>query len=284
MAKHPTNRTWVYNTQQGNQGPYNEQQMRSLLAQGTIDGGTWIWREGFDNWVQLSKSGDFALPGDAAQASAQQQQQQHAQQQAQAQQQQAASASSRDDHLDGIFVGLVEKSWKRHRMRERATELDEVLVGGVITAVLDNGYSLIDLNSDGTNHYLRFEDTSTGHRVIFQLQHMAEQLVTSKVIGHEARVTIGYGQRVKNIKSIWGAIKQEMKGGYIRQADPGIITVDGDLSSQYVYVEVGLIWDIADYLDADNPYRVLYPKLGEDIGATLHALSKYLQGRFSGAL
>ena len=112
-----------------------------------------------------------------------------------------------------------------------------------------------------------------------QLQHRAESLMTAKVIGHEASVTIGYGERVKNFGKIWGALKQEMKGGYIAHADPGIITVDGDMSSQYVYVQVGMIWDIADYLDPADPYKVLYPKLNESLGASLHALKKYLRGR-----
>ena len=65
----------------------------------------------------------------------------------------------------------------------------------------------------------------------------------------------------------------------MQQAGPGIITVDGDISSQYIYVEVGLIWDLNDYLDGENAYKVQYPKLSRDIGATLHALRKYLHGR-----
>jgi hypothetical protein len=42
-----------------------------------------------------------------------------------------------------------------------------------------------------------------------------------------------------------------------------------------------MIWDIADYLDPSDPYKVLYPKLSEDLGGTLHALKKYLRGRFA---
>jgi len=122
--------------------------------------------------------------------------------------------------------------------------------------VLDNGYKLIDLTSDGTNHYLRFEMIEDGSRVIFQLQHRAGSLMVSKVIGQEAAVTIGYGERVKNMSKIMGAIKQEMKGGYITQAEPGIISIDADISSQYVYAQGGLLWDITHYPDPTATYTL----------------------------
>lgn len=181
--------------------------------------------------------------------------------------------------MDEVFVKLVHSSWKRHGRRLLSTEVDEVLVGAVITATLDNGYALIDLNSTGSDHYLRFEQLETGSRIIFQLTHHGESLLTSQVLGHEASVRIGYGERVKDFGSVYRAVKQELKGGYIAQAEPGIITVDGDISSQYIYVEVGMLWDIKDYLNPENPYQVNYPKLTEHIQASVHALRKYLHGR-----
>ena len=192
------------------------------------------------------------------------------------------SSQARDDHLDGIFSRLVRSSWDRYNRRLQASEVDEVLVGAVITATLDNGYALIDLESEGTSHRLRFEQVSSGNRIIFRLKHTTGTLLSSKVLGHEAQVTVGYGERVRDFGRVWKAIRQEMKGGYVKQAEPGIITVDGDISSQYIYVLVGMIWDLDDYLDPDDPYVVRYPKLTEDIGASMHALRKYLRGRLGG--
>ncbi len=264
---------WYVNTGQGNKGPFDQTKMSELVAQGHISAQSWVWREGMENWIQLGQTAEFS--GVTANAPAQ------------AAPSPAAAVGGAldagyDDRMDAIFGKLIEKSWERHRAREQSSELDEVLVGGVITGVLDNGYKLIDLTSDGTDHYLRFEMIEDGSRVIFQLQHRAGSLMVSKVIGQEAAVTIGYGERVKNMSKIMGAIKQEMKGGYITQAEPGIISIDADISSQYVYVQVGMIWDINDYLDPNDPYKVLYPKLSEDLGGTLHALKKYLRGRFAG--
>lgn len=294
------NTTWLVAVQNGQAGPYNLAQMREHWAKGQLTAESYIWRDGFDNWVQVSQTPDaeaFSGGGLAQQASVQPPAQQDAPSGQTAQPAAATDGSSGDagqqpasfglhqddDYLDGVFVDLVKSSWQRHRRRQLSTEVDEVLVGGVITGVLDNGYSMIDLTSDGQNHYVRFEDIDTGNRVIFELQHLAESLLTSKVLGHEANVTIGYGQRVRDFQKTWKAVRQEMKGGYIQRADPGIITIDADMASQYIYVMVGLIWDIEDYLDAEDSYKVLYPKLGKDIGATLHSLRKYLEGRFGAA-
>lgn len=260
--------SWFVSTPQGNRGPFDAQKLQELITAGHLNAESWVWQQGAaEEWVQL-KDTDIALPSTpvappaATQAGA------------------GDMLSGNDDEMDAIFIEQVKKSWTRHKAKVRATEVDEVLVGGVITGVLDNGFSLIDLTSDGANHYLRFEEIATGHRVIFQLAHLAESLITASVIGHEAMVSIGYGERVKNFAKMRTALKQELKGGYISKADPGIITVDADISSQYIYVTVDLIWDIDDYLDPEDCYKVLAPILARDLGASIHALRKYLRGRF----
>ena len=189
-----------------------------------------------------------------------------------------------DSHndLEAIFEQILRKSWQFKARHAHANQIDEVLVGAVITSTLDNGYALIDLTSDGSYHYLRFEELDSGNRIIFQLRHMTPDLATAKVLGHEAEVTVGYGERHKKFKAVWKAMSQEMKGGYISTPDPGVITVDGDISSQYIYVQVGTIWDINDYLVEVGSYRVDYPKLTQHIAAIIHSLRKYLRGRISG--
>jgi hypothetical protein len=264
--------TWIIASPEGNKGPFDRAQMVALLTSGKITADNWIWRQGMANWTQLGPSGDFndvlktAPP--AAQAAAG-----------------GAGLPSKDDALDALFIAQVKKSWKQLNKKLVASQMDEVVIGGVITGVLDAGYSLIDLGSDGSNHHLRFEDIQTGNRVIFQLRAggfgaLLGQLGATAAI-HEAHVTVGYGERVRDFNKIMGALRQEMKGGFIHEPDPGVLTIDGDISSQYVYVQVNLIWDLKDYLDPQDPYRVVYPKLSQDLSACIHALRKYLRGRFA---
>ncbi|MCU0657800.1 MAG: hypothetical protein MUF64_21825, partial [Polyangiaceae bacterium] len=77
---------------------------------------------------------------------------------------------------------------------------------------------------------------------------------------------------------VWQAIKAEFKSGYVNNPEPGTITVDGDMESGYIYVQVDLYLQIDHYIAAD--YSINFPRLNRDIGATLNALRKYLKGRF----
>ena len=97
------------------------------------------------------------------------------------------------------------------------------------------------------------------------------------MLGHVASVTIGYGERVSNLGRIWGAVKAEYKSGYLQSAEPGTVTIDDDLESGYIYAQIDLFWNITDYVD--DHYQADYAKLGGHIGASIHALRKYLHGR-----
>ena len=170
-------------------------------------------------------------------------------------------------------------SWDYLSEHRFATHIDEVFLGAVITSTLDVGYSLIDISSDGTHHYLRFENLDDKSRIVVRLTHITGSLAVSKVLGQRASAVIGYGEKVGNISKVMSAIRAEMKSGYIRDPEPGTITVDGDLNSGYVTCQVDLFLDIDAYVARD--YTIDHDKLATHIGATTHALRKYLRGRFA---
>ncbi|MEQ1572334.1 MAG: hypothetical protein ABMA64_42315, partial [Myxococcota bacterium] len=184
-----------------------------------------------------------------------------------------------DDEQDAVFVGLVKESWKYLGEHRFAAHIDEVFLGGLITSTLDTGYSLIDLSSDGSHHYVRFENLADQSRIVVRLTHLTGSLALSKVVGQRASAVIGYGERVGNITKIWGAIQAEMKSSYIQDPEPGTITVDGDVNSGYVYCQVDLYLSIDDYVSRD--YAIDYSKLTVHVGSVVHALRKYLRGRFA---
>ncbi len=90
---------------------------------------------------------------------------------------------------------------------------------------------------------------------------------------------IGYGEKAKNVSKVMSALKAEFKSGFIQDAEPGTITVDGDLTSGYVYAQVDLYWNIDEYVDAD--FTTDHAKLADHIRACTNALRKYLRGRFA---
>jgi hypothetical protein len=279
----PPDEVAVFVHTQGNQqGPFSRRDLHAKLAAGEFAGSDLFWYQGMDGWIPLGDAAElFAdLGGPPAQAPA------PAPPPMPAEVATAAPAAAEtelspeeDDRLDGIFGELVEVSWDYFREHERASQIDEVFLGAVITGALDADYSLIDLSSDGTHHYLRFENMATHHRLVFRLRHLTGDLTTAKVLGQRASVLVGYGEKVGNVSTVINALKAEFKSGFIANPEPGTIAVDGDLTSGYVYTQVDMFWKIDDYIDAD--LTVDTEKIMLHISACANALRKYLRGRFA---
>ncbi len=181
--------------------------------------------------------------------------------------------------LENTFIELVDHSWKRHNEYLENRRTDDILVGGVIAAMVEDGHSLIDLTSDGTAHYLRFENFENKQRLIFRLSNRTEQLVAARVLGRHADVVIGYGEQVSNVGKLWQTLKSEIKSNLLVTGEPGVITTDADMTAGYLYVQVPLILDIDTYFDDAN--NINNDLIRQHINATVFSLRKYLHGRLS---
>jgi len=186
--------------------------------------------------------------------------------------------SENTELLERIFVGLVDQSWQRYNEDIKNKHMDDLLVGAVIASTVGSGFSLIDLNSDGVRHYLRFENMENRERIVFELTNMAEDTVTAKVRGRWARTVIGYGSPSKDTKTAWNILKAEVKSSFIvDRNEPGVITFDADLTSGYIYAQVPLLLNLDRYFG--EGYEIKYDLLQRHTEAAIHSLKKYLQGR-----
>lgn len=186
---------------------------------------------------------------------------------------QSGSAGSAED-LERRFVELVASSWKRWNVWEHARRCDDVAIGAVIAAYVDAGWSLIDLESDGRDHMVRFQ--SGEHRLAVGITALAEDPVRAAAEGRLVNVSVSFGRRVRSFGTISSTIKQEMKSSMITNADePGVITFDADMSSGYVYAVVHLLLNLDDYFEG----LVQHTPIAMDLYAAVHSLSRYLDGR-----
>lgn len=178
---------------------------------------------------------------------------------------------------DAIFGRLIKTSWNRYEEQARNREMDDVFVGAVITAEVAAGGLLLDLQSDGESHYLRFERHDSGERTYFQLGHITTELLQAKVLGHYARVVAGYGERVRNAAAYVSGWKRELTSDLIEQNEPGIVVFDAEPEEGYIYAEILLYLDLDPYFAGGH--QVDYAKLQHDLGALRASLSKMLHGR-----
>jgi hypothetical protein len=186
--------------------------------------------------------------------------------------------SGETEQYEAVFVDLVKKSWKVFGEMDHATRVDDIFLGAVIASAVRLGRCLIDLESDGTSHFVRFEDMQNRARMTFRLTHLTPSLSAASVSGHQASVTIGVGRQVNDVGRLWGAMKQEFKSAFVMSDEPGIVTLDADMASGYVYAQVPLIWKLEEYLGAGAMVPD-YEKIASHIYCCEVSLYKYLDGR-----
>jgi hypothetical protein len=214
------------------------------------------------------------------------------------------SVSGRESlHVDSasqekLYTTLVQRSWRHFHQRYLNQKLDDVVVGAVIAAAVNQNFQLIDLQSDGTNHYLRFEELETPSRVLFRLRHLSDDFVDAQVQGHLADVIIGYGEPTHDLEELWKELRVDTLQAVLRVQEPGVILFEADLVGKYLYAQVPLLLELDRYLvnagpapehpdeemtptrySSDEGLRVNLPRLVEHVDAVVHSLKIYLQGR-----
>lgn len=210
-----------------------------------------------------------------------------------------------DQELDDEFVGLVGRSWELYKETELATSIDEVALGGIITAMVDCGFVLIDLETAGAlatavaatattqtgtapaaqsdtvgaeDHQLRFEEPSTGARVLVAMQHLTPDAGTAKLVGHRAQLVVGYGERVPNFSQVGQALRQEVSSSFIVSPEPGTVTFDADISSGYVYAQVDLLMELDRYVS--ESLQVDHDLLRRHLAAAVYTMRMFVRTRF----
>jgi hypothetical protein len=178
---------------------------------------------------------------------------------------------------EAVFVDLVHKSWKIHSELEHAGRVDDVFLGAVIAAGVRLGKVLIDLQSDGSSHFLRFEELQSRARLTFRLTHLTPTVAAARAMGQLANVVIGVGRPVNDIGTLWSALKQEVKSSFMAADEPGIVTLDADTASGYVYAQVPLIWKLDDYLR--DTWTADTEAVASHVYCCEVSLLKYLDGR-----
>ena len=282
------------------QGPEPWETVLARWQHGQIPATTQVWWDGAPGWQPLEQA---AQDGAAAQPSAPSP---AAATGAPLSASQALMSGLSDQELDDEFIGLVGRSWELYKETEFATSIDEATLGGVITALVDCGFVLIDLETAGAmlgvvadpavtatattgatnvgstptaaHHQLRFEEPETKARVTVALEHLTPDVASAKMIGHRASAIIGYGERVKEFNKVGQAVRQEMQSNFVLSPEPGTVTFDADLSSGYVYANIDLLLELDRYVAED--LAVDHDLLRRHLASVVYTMKTFIQSRF----
>lgn len=286
---------WV-DTAGNQQGPEPWDTVVARVRAGQIPPGTQVWWDGAPGWQAFDQVPGADVGGVPAAPAATGGAPMSASQ--------ALMSGLSDQELDDEFIGLVGRSWELYKETEFATSIDEAMLGGVITALVDCGFVLIDLETAGAllgvvaadptatataganvgstataaHHQLRFEEPETKARVTIALEHLTPDVASAKMIGHRASAIIGYGERVKEFNKVGQAVRQEMQSNFVLSPEPGTVTFDADLSSGYVYSQIDLLLELDRYVSED--LSVDHDLLRRHLASVVYTMKTFIQSRF----
>lgn len=187
-----------------------------------------------------------------------------------------------DQVLEDRFIQLVTSSWDTYTQFERASWIDDAMMGGLITAHLQNGYFMLDCLSDGSSHYARFVNDSKD-RVVVRLQSRSgEDIVFAKTIGNIAGLQLSFQRTYPDVSKILKAAKSEFKSDLASTRsdfpEPGVFKIDSEGTT--ASCETSILIDIKDYVNPDTflPDTKL---LWSHCAAIYQSLEKYLAGVMS---
>lgn len=209
----------------------------------------------------------------------------------------ALMAGLSDQELDDEFMGLLKRSWELYKETEFASSVDEAVLGGIVTAMVDCGFVMIDIETVGAlalggagavtvetttapiqQHQLRFEAPDTGARVTFALHHLTPDAGSAKLLGQMASAVVGYGERVPNFQQVSQALRQELASAFIASPEPGTVSWDSDIGSGYVYAQIDLLLELERYVAAD--LSVDHDQLRRHLASVVNTLRTFVRSRF----
>lgn len=185
-----------------------------------------------------------------------------------------------DQALEDRFIQLVQTSWDTYSIFEKASWLDDAMMGGIITAHLQNGFFMLDCLSDGSSHYARFVNAAKDRVVVRLMSRAGEDIVFARTIGNIAGLQLSFQRSYPDISKIAKAMKGEFKSDLAagREGDfptPGVFKIDSEGTT--ASCETALLIEIKDYVDP----QTFLPKtelLWTHCSAVYQSLEKYLSG------
>jgi hypothetical protein len=182
-----------------------------------------------------------------------------------------------DGEARQVFVDLVAASRRHFHEAFVSRRIGDAVMGAVIVWAVGHGYSLIGLNSDGENHHLRFEDLVRSTRVLFRVTHLAERLTLTRAQGHLATIAVGLGERDPDVGRRFRTMGSDVAALFAVDTEPGVVSFAADVTSGYLYCQLGLVVDLDTYVAAG--LEVDRAILGTHLDGVLHTLGRIRRGK-----
>lgn len=169
--------------------------------------------------------------------------------------------------LDERFADMVQRSVAHQRRMDWALRVDELLLSASITAIVDKGYVLLDLEAHESSQRAIFDHHDDSRHIRLELEPLSPINAAGDPVGRHVKATMAWGRDVADADAAFATVRAQATDD---DPMPGTIRSEVNMVSSSASTVVDLIWAANDFVQEDH--SVDRVSLDASIAAMLRAL------------
>ncbi len=169
--------------------------------------------------------------------------------------------------LEDRFSEMVRLSVVHQRRLDWALRPDELLLSSCITAIVERGYVLLDVENHEVSQRAVFDHNDDSRHIRLELSPLSPVNAAGDPVGRHVQVRVAWGREVQDADEAFATVRAHATD---KVTDPGTILCEANMVASSATTSVDLIWAAQDFLRDDH--SVDRASLDASIIAILHAL------------
>ncbi len=169
--------------------------------------------------------------------------------------------------LEDRFSEMVRLSVVHQRRLDWALRPDELLLSSCITAIVERGYVLLDVENHEVSQRAIFDHNDDSRHIRLELSPLSPVNAAGDPVGRHVQVRVAWGREVQDADEAFATVRAHATD---EVTDPGTILCEANMVASSATTSVDLIWAAQDFLRDDH--SVDRASLDASIIAILHAL------------
>lgn len=180
--------------------------------------------------------------------------------------------------LEDRFSEMVRLSVDHQRRLDWALRPDELLLSSCITAIVERGFVLLDVENHPVSQRAVFDHNDDSRHIRLELSPLSPVNAAGDPVGRHVQVSVAWGREVQDADAAFAIVRAHASD---ELTDPGTISCEANMVASSATTSVELIWAAHDFVRDDH--SVDRPALDASIIAILHALEARWHELFAAA-
>lgn len=180
--------------------------------------------------------------------------------------------------LEDRFSEMVRLSVDHQRRLDWALRPDELLLSSCITAIVERGFVLLDVENHDVSQQAVFDHNDDSRHIRLELSPLSPVNAAGDPVGRHVQVSVAWGREVHDADAAFATVRAHATD---ELTDPGTILCEANMVASSATTSVELIWAAHDFVRDDH--SVDRPALDASIIAILHALEARWHELFAAA-